>query len=261
MTDAGFSPSGMADMFQRLESASQLNDDNQYPWLRSHPLTIERLAEARLRARQVAPPDPHNSHFTEHSVMRARARALMDTSDPALRRMQGQARLTSPLSDAERLGNLYGGALASIELRDFASAAAMLAGAQQVLAQHAATVAQQARDHFTAPPASSPAAAVPDDGASGAERVLVTGTVPLYPLEPEVARDFALLRVDEAVAERSVPDIVAASDAIGTDRAAAGDAGARPGGDRALRRAGPDGRPRAAARDRRVADLGRREAA
>ncbi|HEY9027937.1 MAG TPA: M48 family metalloprotease, partial [Burkholderiaceae bacterium] len=37
MTDAGFSPSGMADMFGRLEDVSRLNDSNQYPWLRSHP--------------------------------------------------------------------------------------------------------------------------------------------------------------------------------------------------------------------------------
>ena len=54
--------------------------------------------------------------------MRARARALMDTSDVALRRMQNQARLNAPLNDAQRLGTLYGGALASIELRDFPSA-------------------------------------------------------------------------------------------------------------------------------------------
>ena len=76
MTDAGYAPSGMAAMFERLEQASQLNDDDSYPWLRSHPLTIERLAEARLRARQLPPPDPAGSHATEHALMRARARAL-----------------------------------------------------------------------------------------------------------------------------------------------------------------------------------------
>ncbi|HEX7637557.1 MAG TPA: M48 family metalloprotease, partial [Burkholderiaceae bacterium] len=77
MTDAGYAPSGMAAMFERLEQASQLNDDDSYPWLRSHPLTIERLAEARLRARQLPPPDPAGSHATEHALMRARARALV----------------------------------------------------------------------------------------------------------------------------------------------------------------------------------------
>ena len=202
MTDAGFSPSGMADMFGRLEEVSRLNDSNQYPWLRSHPLTIERISSARLRARQGAPQDPAKSHITEHSLMRARARALMDTSDVALRRMQSQARLNVPLNDAERLGTLYGGALASIELRDFATASTMIASADEVLAHHAEAVAQQ--DNAAPLPPAPPA------------QVIVTPR--LYPIEPEVARDFALLRVQEAVGKRAVPEIVAAVAALGNDR-------------------------------------------
>jgi beta-barrel assembly-enhancing protease len=208
MTDAGFAPSGMAAMFGRLEDVSRLNDSNQYPWLRSHPLTIERIAAARLRARQGAPQDPAKSHITEHSLMRARARALMDTSDVALRRMQAQARLNVPLNDAERLGTLYGGALASIELRDFAPAAAMIAEAETLLAQHAAQVEQQARE-ATAPVVSA-------HEATGAPIVVVTPRV--YAIEPEVARDFALLRVEEAIGKRSGPEISAAVDALGNDR-------------------------------------------
>ena len=203
MTDAGFSPSGMADMFGRLEDVSRLNDNNQFPWLRSHPLTIERIAAARLRAHQGAPQDPANNHITEHSLMRARARALMDTSDVALRRMQGQARLNTPLNDAQRLGTLYGGALASIELRDFASAAAMIATADEVMARHAALVAQQ----------ENPAPLPPAPPAQ------VVVTPHLYPIEPEVARDFALLRVQAAVGKRSGPEIVAAVAALGNGRA------------------------------------------
>jgi len=201
MTDAGFAPSGMADMFGRLETVSRLNDNNQYPWLRSHPLTIERIAAARLRARQGAPQDPAKSHITEHMLMRARARALMDTSDVALRRMQGQARLNAPLNDAERLGTLYGGALASIELRDFASATSMMAAADEVMTRHAAQVAQQEN-------------APPLPPAPPAEVVV---TPHLYPIEPEVARDFLLLRVQEAVGKRSTPEIVAAVAALGND--------------------------------------------
>jgi predicted Zn-dependent protease len=202
MTDAGFAPSGMADMFGRLEDVSRLNDNNQYPWLRSHPLTMERIAAARLRARQGAPQDPAKSHITEHSLMRARARALMDTSDVALRRMQGQARLNVPLNDAARLGTLYGGALASIELRDFATASTMIATADEVMARHAEMVAQQE----SAPP-------LPP--APPAEVVV---TPHLYPIEPEVARDFLLLRLQAAVGKRSGPEIAAAVAAIGNDR-------------------------------------------
>jgi predicted Zn-dependent protease len=215
MTDAGFAPSGMAAMFGRLEEVSRLNDNNQYPWLRSHPLTIERIATARLRAREVPPPDPRNSHITEHSLMRARARALMDTSEVALRRMQSQARLVVPLNDAERLGALYGGAMASIQLRDFPSADKMLASAQEVLAQHAAAVEQQERN---AELARSTREATRTDGLppNPPQQVVVTPT--LYPIEPEVARDFALLRVQDAVAKRSGTEIAAAVAALGNDR-------------------------------------------
>ena len=216
MTDAGFAPTGMADMFGRLENVSRLNDNNQYPWLRSHPLTIERISAARLRAREGAPQDPARSHITEHSLMRARARALMDTSDVALHRMQGQARLNAPLNDAERLGTLYGGALASIELRDFASAATMIASAQDVMAQHAAAVEQQAREAVAAQ--SPPREATGTAGIPPNAPATVTVTPRLYPIEPEVARDFALLRVQEAVGKRSAPEIVAAVAALGDGR-------------------------------------------
>jgi predicted Zn-dependent protease len=216
MTDAGFAPSGMAAMFGRLEDVSRLNDNNQYPWLRSHPLTIERIAAANLRARQGAPQDPAKSHITEHALMRARARALMDTSDVALHRMQSQARLNVPLNDAERLGTLYGGAMASIELRDFASAAAMIAAAQDVMAKHAAVVEQQARE-AAAPPA-PPHEATGTAGIAPNPPAEVAVTPRLYPIEPEVAQDFALLRVQEAIGKRSGTEIAAAVAALGGDR-------------------------------------------
>jgi beta-barrel assembly-enhancing protease len=40
----------------------------------------------------------------------------------------------------------------------------------------------------------------------------------VYPIEPEVARDFALLRVQEAVGRRSTPEIVAAVAKLGDER-------------------------------------------
>jgi predicted Zn-dependent protease len=61
MTSAGYSPSGMAAMFERLDTASRLNDSNQYPWLRSHPLTIERIAEARPAHAHASPSMPRTS--------------------------------------------------------------------------------------------------------------------------------------------------------------------------------------------------------
>ena len=50
MTEAGFAPGGMAAMFEKLDASSRLNDNGGYPYLRSHPLTSERIGEARARA-------------------------------------------------------------------------------------------------------------------------------------------------------------------------------------------------------------------
>ena len=49
MTTAGFAPSGMPAMFEKLATASRLNDGNSFPYLRTHPLTSERIGEARAR--------------------------------------------------------------------------------------------------------------------------------------------------------------------------------------------------------------------
>jgi len=246
MTDAGYSPSGMAAMFERLDTATRLNDSNQYPWLRSHPLTIERLAEARLRVRTTAPADRSVGAATEHALMRARARALVDTSEPALRALQQQARAGGAANDTERLGQLYGGALASIHLRDYAQADTFLTQAQQVLAVHASAAAAWASAHpavraaaarMAAPrsaagPSSEPtfaemfspagsaasaaawAASAASGGAAGAVR-------PVAPIEPAVARDFALARLQLAIAKRSPAEIAAAEEALGPERSRA----------------------------------------
>jgi len=71
---AGFSPSGVGSMFEKLEHASRLNDNGSYPYLRSHPLTTERIGEARSRA-SVGKPVPQSSPLW-HVVMQARARVL-----------------------------------------------------------------------------------------------------------------------------------------------------------------------------------------
>lgn len=139
LTDAGFAPSGAAGMFERLDKASRLNDSGNFPYLRSHPLTIERIGEARARAeaqeqalgraREAAgqtvvvigqtlpgalPP------AVMHQIMRARARVLMDTTVPALRHWQRAAE--GEVTGEDRMTTLYSAALASVLLTDHAKA-------------------------------------------------------------------------------------------------------------------------------------------
>jgi len=146
LTDAGYSPTGMAAMFEKLENANRMNDSGAFPYLRSHPLTVERISEARARLALsgAAPPaDP-----IEHVLMGARSRVLMDASADGLRRQQqrvagAMAPGAVPLSRNERLGALYAGALSTLLLGDTAAADAAIGKALELLRE---------------PPAAAPAA-------------------------------------------------------------------------------------------------------
>ena len=128
LAQAGFAPAGMARMFERIDHANRLVDNGSYPYLRSHPLTTERVAEARARqgaglGKLVRP---------EHALMQARSRVLMDLTVPARQRLQELDKASAASAD-ERLGLLYASALASALLRDFARAnAAFAQGERQV---------------------------------------------------------------------------------------------------------------------------------
>jgi predicted Zn-dependent protease len=136
LTDAGYSPAGMAAMFEKLENANRLNDSGAYPYLRSHPLTVQRISEARGRlalSGAAAPADP-----VEHVLMAARSRVLMDPGAEGLRRQQqrlagAMVPGAAPLSFNDRLGALYGGALASLLLDDAKAADAAVAKALELL--------------------------------------------------------------------------------------------------------------------------------
>jgi predicted Zn-dependent protease len=148
LTDAGYSPAGMASMFEKLENANRLNDSGAFPYLRSHPLTVERISEARARlalSGAAAPADP-----IEHVLMGARSRVLMDSGAEGLRRQEQRvasaiAPGAAPMSFNERLGALYAGALANLLLDDAAAADTAVAKALELLRDRPAAVAPAAR--------------------------------------------------------------------------------------------------------------------
>ena len=126
MTAAGFAPGGMAAMFERMDLSSRLNDYGGFPYLRTHPLTSERIGEARARA-GIVTEGPRVS-VLEHTIAESRARVLEDTRVDALRRWQGQdADVQS--SATEKLLALAASAQASSLLRDWARADAAFAKA------------------------------------------------------------------------------------------------------------------------------------
>lgn len=147
LTGAGFSAGGMASMFEKLQQASRLNDSQNFPYLRSHPLNSERIGEARARLGVAGAPAQAQQPL-RYAVMRARARVLMDTRDASLQRAQefDSARAVAAMATpAEKLAALYGSALASSLRRDFARADGALAAARPLAAgdADAATLVDQ----------------------------------------------------------------------------------------------------------------------
>lgn len=134
LAGGGYSVAGMSGMFEKMDNASRLNDNNQYPYLRTHPLTIERISESRLRVREADPP-PQTGAPVVHALMQARARVLMDANPDAQRHWQAQGNTTAPASDTVRLAARYGAALASAQLREWDRAAAQLDAADALATQ------------------------------------------------------------------------------------------------------------------------------
>ena len=128
MTDAGFEPQGFVTMFEKLQQAARLNDNGSFPYLRSHPMTTERIADAQAR-QQLLPARPPVVTTPLHAMMSARALVLTNPGIDALRGLSVQA-ASSTLATAplwRQAGTLYAAAMAEMRQRDWVNARRTLA--------------------------------------------------------------------------------------------------------------------------------------
>ncbi|MBS7349987.1 MAG: M48 family metalloprotease [Comamonas sp.] len=121
LAPAGFNPQGAASMFDKLQQASRLNDNGSWPYLRSHPLTSERIADMQSRLPPDAPAQPLTGSY-EHALMAARARVLSQPGIDRLRQWAEQAQGSQGSDWAQRppkeqAAILYAAALAQQQLR------------------------------------------------------------------------------------------------------------------------------------------------
>ena len=122
LSDAGYDPRGFVGMFGKLQQAAGVNDNGAYPYLRSHPLTTERIADMHSRLPlgvtfSNAPQD------MEQAMVSARARVLSQSQVDSLRAWtQLPVNLPPQATPAQKAGGLYAAALAYQMLREPESA-------------------------------------------------------------------------------------------------------------------------------------------
>ena len=124
MAPAGYNPEGFVDMFNMLGKSSRLSDSGNFPYLRSHPLTTERVADMRSRvgefdrANQSRNPVAKDANMLLlHRLMAARAGVLADLSVDALKAYVQQGDLVEA-QNPNRTAILYAAALASWQAKD-----------------------------------------------------------------------------------------------------------------------------------------------
>jgi predicted Zn-dependent protease len=135
LTDGGFETSGMVTFFGRMQSSSRAYGDGAPAYLRSHPLTTERIADIQARTRE--------HRYRQHAdsldfhLVRARLRVLQDDTSQgwrdALEIFENQSQQKSRL---QTVAARYGQAIIALRQRDPARA--------QSLLQEARTAAQAA---------------------------------------------------------------------------------------------------------------------
>ena len=140
LTDAGYDPRGFVTMFGKLQQAAGVNDNGAFPYLRSHPLTTERIADMQSRlpmgatATASAP-----SQDLEQAMVAARARVLSQSQVDSLRAWT-RLPLTLPAqaTPMQQAGSLYAAALAHQMLREPEQAQQQWQRLQALTASHPA---------------------------------------------------------------------------------------------------------------------------
>ena len=132
LVDSGFHPQGMADMFKVLQQASRFSDSSSFPYLRTHPLDNQRIAEAQTRIGITKNAKPAIDY--QQAMMSARAGVLANPNPDDLRKIIANANPGNNAPLIQRIANLYAGVLAATKLRQYATADKLLEQLQTTVA-------------------------------------------------------------------------------------------------------------------------------
>lgn len=90
LADAGYAPAGMATFFERLQSQGRLYENNAPAYLRTHPLTYERIADMQNRVAEL--PYRQRQDSVEFALVRGKVQANEGDAKAAMQRHAAAAK-------------------------------------------------------------------------------------------------------------------------------------------------------------------------
>jgi len=123
LSAAGYDPQGMADFFEKMGQNSRANGEGPPEFLRTHPVSVNRIAEAKSRIQNLPPVKADEGR--QFYIVQARLRALLE-DDPKIAIAHFETELKKTLTEARINGNLYGLAIAAQRNADYDRAESIL---------------------------------------------------------------------------------------------------------------------------------------
>lgn len=132
LRQADFDPGGMVGFFGRLQQASRVYESSAPAYMRSHPVTVERIADMQSRVQEGRYRQRADS--LEFRLVRARLPVLADASVDGLRTVRSRfERSLRDRATVDELAAWFGIAAAAAAQRDFAGAEQAIAECRQRL--------------------------------------------------------------------------------------------------------------------------------
>lgn len=125
LSAAGYDPQGMAEFFEKMGQNTRANGEGPPEFLRTHPVSVNRIAEAKSRIQNLPKVEPSDGR--QFYIVQARLRALLE-DDPTRAIKYFETELEKPLSDARKNGLLYGLAIARQKNAEYDEAERLLSG-------------------------------------------------------------------------------------------------------------------------------------
>ena len=120
---SGYDPQGMADFFGKMGQSSRANGEGPPEFLRTHPVSVNRIAEAESRIQNLPPVEADEGR--QFHIVQARLRALLE-NDPNKLIKYFETELKKEKTEAQQNGLRYGLAIAFQKNSEYDNAETLL---------------------------------------------------------------------------------------------------------------------------------------